>query len=67
MKELTKTIVRSVTLRASDPGLEDAQWVLRLQPEGVVVRRRGAPKETGRKISWRAVIGTALVFNKAGE
>lgn len=67
MKEFTKTIVRELTLRRSDPSLQDSRWVVKVGPMGVSVRRYGAAKETARLIGWRALIGIVLTSVSRGN
>lgn len=61
MKEITKTIRRLVRVHAVDPALPDAEWVVKIGPDGLTFRRHGTSRKNERKIGWRSIIGTTLV------
>lgn len=60
-----KTIFREVTIAAGDRGLPDQTFELGFGPNGLTIRRKG---ETGSKkhLSWRQVIGHALIHCGGG-
>lgn len=58
MRQFTKTIKRTVTLRSGDPTLGDTEFVLKLGPLGVEVSKKCS--QNSRFLTWRAVIGFAL-------
>jgi hypothetical protein len=64
VKEFTTTIRRAVTIRAADPALEPAEFVIEMSEVGVAVRRAGASKSTARKATWRTIIGTILIHQR---
>lgn len=61
MKELTKNVRRRVRIRASDPAIDDGEFVLGFGPDGLSVRRAGASVKTGRQVSWRSIVGFVLI------
>ncbi len=61
MKTFTKTLRRLVTIRSCDPALPDGNFVVYLGPEGVAIRRMGESKERTRSLSWKSIVGTALI------
>lgn len=62
MREFTKGIRRLVRIPSRDPAIDEAEWIVACNTEGVFVRRLGAKKSEGRRITWRRVIGEALLF-----
>lgn len=58
---LNKVIRRTVIIKSSDLAIADAEWVLAFGLDGVRIRRRGAAKESAMHLSWRSVIGHALI------
>lgn len=63
MKQFTpnKVIRRTVRIRASDRALPDVDWVLALDGQGVRIRRLGESKHAQMYLTWRSVIGHALI------
>lgn len=63
MKQFTpnKVIRRSITIRSCDRALADAEWVLALDQGGVRIRRLGEHKSAQMYLTWRSVIGHALI------
>lgn len=61
MKDFTKIIKRRVKIRSSDRAMADRTFVISIGPSGLTVREFGAPKEDGLSLSWRSVIGHALI------
>jgi hypothetical protein len=64
MQPFTRTIDRVVSIKASDPALEDTEWVIHIGPEGLSVRRRGEGAESAIPLTWRSIIGHALIHPK---
>lgn len=64
MRHLVKRLRRMVTVKAGSPEFEDAVWVLDMDPVSLSVRRLGASKGSAKRISWRGIIGMALVHAK---
>lgn len=56
----TKILRRTVKIKSSDRTLADAEWVLTLGAAGVSIKRLGA-HGAGMRLSWRSVIGHALI------
>lgn len=63
MKNFDKRLKRQVTIRGSDPAIGNADWVLTLDGQGVRFHRLGHRSESW-GLSWRSVIGVALVHHK---
>lgn len=66
MKPFTanKVIRRTVKIKASDRALPDTEWVLSLDGQGVRIRRLGTSKHDNVYLSWRSVIGHALIHHQ---
>jgi hypothetical protein len=60
MVRLKRAFRRLVTIRASDPAIKRSQWVLSFGPRGLTVRRYGTTEDS-HYLSWRSIIGYALV------
>lgn len=60
MKPITKTVRRTVTIRSSDRAISDAEWILEIGPSGIGIRRFGE-KHRPYFLSWRSIIGHALI------
>jgi len=54
-----KTIYREVTIKSSDPAIEDATWVLGFSINGMTIRRKGEQDQL--RLSWRSIVGHALI------
>ena len=55
----TKVIRRSVTIKSSDRALPNREWVLTMGAFGVEIRKMGSKEK--RRLSWRSIIGHALI------
>lgn len=56
-----RRVSRAVTIHASDPDLPDTTWVLTFTADGLFIRRHGAPRRAALFLSWRSVVGHALI------
>jgi len=56
-----KVLRRSIVIKSSDRAIADSEWVLSLGLEGVRIRRLNSPKHTALHLSWRSIIGHALI------
>lgn len=64
MREFTKDVKRLVHMKAADPGLPPAAFVITVGPKGIKVRRKGESPETGKALTWRTVIGMTCIHAK---
>lgn len=67
MKKFTpgKRVSRTVKIRSCDRALRDAEWVLCFSENGLSIRRLGERAESAMNLSWRSVIGHALIHRGA--
>jgi hypothetical protein len=61
MKEFEKRVRRKVIIPSDDPAIGDVAWHLDLGPDGVGMRRQRSKKDSRRFVSWRSVIGLAII------
>jgi len=60
-----KALRRIVKIRSSDRSIADAEWILSISESGVRIRRKGDRLEGAFAVSWRSIIGHALI-HRAG-
>ena len=60
-----KVIKRVVKIKSSDRAIADAQWIVAMDETGVRIKRFGSHGEGSMHLSWRSVIGHALI-HRAG-
>lgn len=67
MKAFTpgKIVRRVIKIRSSDRAIADAEWVLSFGEKGLGIRRAGARTSETFHLSWRSVIGHAVI-HRAG-
>lgn len=56
----TKVFRRVVKIGSHDRSLPDREWILTIGSFGVEIRRMSS-RESPRRLSWRSIIGTALI------
>lgn len=61
--EFTKEIERQIKIRSSDRAISDCEWVLTMGESGVHMRRLGEREEEAHFLSWRSIIGHALIHS----
>lgn len=60
-----KVIKRVVKIRSSDRAISDAEWILAISEHGIRIRRLGDRQDGSFGVSWRSVIGHALIHRAA--
>jgi len=61
MKSFTKNIRRYLKIRASDQAMADGEFVIQIGESGVKFKRFGEVKGRVWSLSWRSIIGHALI------
>lgn len=56
-----KVLRRHVRIKSSDPSIPAADWIVSLSGQGIHIRR--ARSSDAFRVSWRSVIGYALVHS----